>query len=134
MFHQLKIKFLLIILHLTKTKNNFLLIIRLLFQILIIETLLLIPRLLVSIFDGIMICINDEHSLKAESPIKVTEEGISIRVNDEHSLKAEPPIKVTEEGIAICVNDEHLLKAKYPIEVTEEGIAICVNDEHSKKA
>ena len=34
--------------------------------------------------DGIVICVNDEHSLKEESPIEVTEEGIVICVNDEH--------------------------------------------------
>ena len=43
-----------------------------------------------------------------------------ICVNDEHLLKAPFPIEVAEEGIEICVNDEHPLKAKLPIEVTEE--------------
>ena len=32
-------------------------------------------------------------------------------VNDEHSKKAYSPIKVTEEGIGICVNDEQFEKA-----------------------
>ena len=41
-------------------------------------------------------------------PIEVTEEGIVICVNDEHPLKAEFPIEVTEEEIVICVNDEQL--------------------------
>ena len=30
-----------------------------------------------------------------------------ISVNDEHPLKEEFPIEVTEEGIVICVSDEH---------------------------
>ena len=60
-------------------------------------------------------------------------EGIVICVNDEHPLKAESPIEVKDEGISnmICVNDEHPEKAEFPIEVTDEGIVICVNDEHS---
>ena len=35
-------------------------------------------------------------------------EGIVIFINDEHSLKAKYPISVTNEGIEICVNDEHI--------------------------
>ena len=41
------------------------------------------PRYFVSIDDGIVICVNDEHPLKASFPIEVTEEGIVICVNDE---------------------------------------------------
>ena len=69
------------------------------------------PRYFVSIDDGIVICVNDEHPQKAFLPIEVTEEGIVICVNDEHPSKAYLPIEVTEEGIVICVNDEHLQKA-----------------------
>ena len=46
----------------------------------------------ISIWAGIDICDNDEHPLKAESPISFTEEGIVICVNDEHSSKAEFPM------------------------------------------
>ena len=60
----------------------------------------------VLIKEGIVTCSNDEHSLKAYSPIEVTEEGIVIWVNDEHPEKVLRPIEVTEEGIVICVNDE----------------------------
>ena len=42
--------------------------------------------------------------------ISVTEDGIVICVNDEHSLKAESPIEVTEDGIVICVNFLQSLK------------------------
>ena len=48
----------------------------------------LIPRLFLFIFEGIVICVNDEHPLKASFPIEVTEDGIVICVSDEHSLKA----------------------------------------------
>ena len=56
-----------------------------------------------------MICVNDEHPEKAQSPIEITEEGIEkvICVNDEQSEKVKFPISVTEEGIVICVNDLH---------------------------
>ena len=46
------------------------------------------PRYFVSIDDGIVICANDEHPLKASFSIEVTEEGIDICVNDEHPSKA----------------------------------------------
>ena len=75
----------------------------------------------------IVICVNDEHSSKASSPIEVTEEGIVICLNDEHPIKAHFLIAVTEEGFVICVNDEHPGKAYSPIEVIEEGIVICIN-------
>ena len=42
-----------------------------------------IDKLLLSILEGIVICVNDEHPQKAKSPIEVTEEGIVICVNDE---------------------------------------------------
>ena len=48
-----------------------------------------------------------EHPVKA-FPILVTEEGIVIWVNDKHSLKEFSPIEVTEEWIVICVNDEKI--------------------------
>ena len=47
-----------------------------------------------------------------------------ICVNDEHPVKEQDPIEVTEGGIEICVNDEHPSKALSSIEVTEGGIAI----------
>ena len=46
-----------------------------------------ISRLLLSIDDGIVICISDLHALKAEGPISVTEEGIVICDNNEHPEK-----------------------------------------------
>ena len=45
-----------------------------------------------------------------------------ICVNDEHPLKAKFPIEVTEEGIDICVNDEHPQKAPFPIEVLKKKL------------
>ena len=80
--------------------------------------------------DGIVICDNDEHSLKALIPISVTDDGIVICVNDEHSDKTEKSSTVSDEGIVICFNDEHCPKAFGPIDVTEEGIIILVNEEH----
>ena len=61
------------------------------------------------------------HSQKAGSFIEVREEGLSkkICVNDEHPVKDEYPIEVTEEGITICVNEEQFKKAEYLISVTE---------------
>ena len=50
--------------------------------------------LLESIFDGSVICVNDEHPEKASLPIEVPEDGIVICVNDEHSAKAHFPIEV----------------------------------------
>ena len=72
-----------------------------------------IPRLFLLIDDGIVICVSDEHSSKAEFPIEVTDDGIAICVNNEHPEKAEDPIEVTEDGIVnvICVSDEHPKKA-----------------------
>ena len=46
-----------------------------------------------------MICVNDEHSLKAYSPIEITEEGIVICVNDEHLENDPPAILVMNVGI-----------------------------------
>ena len=43
-----------------------------------------------------------------------------------HSLKANSPIEVTEEGIVMEFNPEHPKKAPYLIEVTEDGITIEV--------
>ena len=42
------------------------------------------PRYYVSIADGIVICINDDHPEKVVFPIEVTEERIEICFNDEH--------------------------------------------------
>ena len=42
-------------------------------------------------------------------PILVTESGIVIEVNPEQLLNAESPIEVTEVGIVIAVNFEQLL-------------------------
>ena len=70
-----------------------------------------IPRLFLSIDDGIVICVNDEHPSKALSPIEVTDDGIMICVNDEHWEKEWYPIEVTDDGIVICANDEHWEKA-----------------------
>ena len=59
-----------------------------------------------------------------------------ICVSDEHPMKAKDPIEVTDDGIVICVSDKKLAKAESPIEVTDDGIVnvICANDEHPEKA
>lgn len=100
-----------------------------------------------------MIFVKEEHFLKANDLIRVTEEGIFTWVNDEHPEKAENPIWTTE-GNVICFKEEHSLnieswimrispmissvwiplKANFPILVTEEGIIIWVNEEHLEKA
>ena len=63
----------------------------------------------------------------------ITEEGIVICVNDEHPLKAWSPIEVTWEGLsnAIWFNVGHLLRTPFPIEINEERI---LNDEYPLKA
>ena len=76
-----------------------------------ISTLESRPILNISIYEGIDICVNDEHPENAEDPIEITDEGIEICVKDEHPEKAPSLISVTDEGIVICVNDEHLKKA-----------------------
>ena len=81
--------------------------------------------------EGIEICVNEEHSPN-ENPIDVTDDGVSkvICTNDEHPVKAESPIEVTDERIEISVNCEHPERAKNPIDVIDDGFVICLNDEH----
>ena len=69
----------------------------------------------------------------AFSPIISTDEGIVICFNKSHELKAFPPIIVTDEGIAICFNDMHPKKAKFPISFTDEGIVTCDKEMHLQK-
>ena len=45
-----------------------------------------------------VICVNDEHSSNADSPIDA-DDWIIISVNDEHWLKKHCSIDVTEDGI-----------------------------------
>ena len=52
------------------------------------------------------------------------DDGIVICVNDEHSSKRRFPISITDERISICFNDEHFWKTPHPIEVTDDGIKI----------
>ena len=66
----------------------------------------------------IVICVNDEHSSKASSPIEVTEEGIVICLNDEHPIKAHFLIAVIEEGIVICINLVQFLKHSSSISIS----------------
>ena len=54
-----------------------------------------------------MICANFTNLLKVESLIDVNEEEIVTFVNDEQSVKASSPIEVTDEGIVIS-NDYHI--------------------------
>ena len=57
-------------------------------------------------------------SLKARSPILVTEPGIVISVRFSHHPKALFPISVTESGITIEVKLLQYIKAESPISVT----------------
>ena len=59
---------------------------------------------------------------------------IVTMLNDVHSLKADSPISLTESGIAICVKFEHLKKADVPIVCTLLGIAILLIFAHPKNA
>ena len=85
--------------------------------------------------EGVNISSNDEHPLKAFSPIKVTEEGISIFFNDEQYSNANIFILVKLDGISnmTCFKEMQFLKAQIPIETTDDGIEICVNEEHLMK-
>ena len=51
---------------------------------------------------------NDNHFIKADFSIYLTDDGIEISVYETHSIKAEPLIKVTDEGIINFFNDLHL--------------------------
>lgn len=109
--------------------------------------------------DGKIISINDEHTSKAQSSIKVIEDGFSkviffnevqlwkvpfpivfiedgivITSKDEHSLKTLPSNEITEEGIEICLSDSQLENAWNPICVINGGIETSINDWHSEKA
>ena len=53
-----------------------------------------------------------------------TQEGFVICVNDEHSLKAESPIEVTDEGIVISTKERHLENVYSFISVIKGGIFI----------
>lgn len=57
--------------------------------------------------DGeIEICARRVQLKKADPPKKTTEEGIIILVNDWHSMKANSPIEVTEDGISMDLKCE----------------------------
>ena len=70
-----------------------------------------------------MININDEHPLKAKSPIKVTDDGIMICFNNEHSIKAFLSIEVMDDGIVISVKFSHPEKGEFIIELMNDGIS-----------
>ena len=46
--------------------------------------------------------------MKIQSPFEVTEGGIVISLKDMHSLKAKSPILVTEEGNMFYISNLHL--------------------------
>ena len=46
----------------------------------------------------------------------------------EHSVKAHSPIDITDEGMVICVSESQPSKADSPIDTTDGGIVICVSD------
>lgn len=50
-------------------------------------------------------------------PLVFNEDETCICDNDEHPLKAFTPIEVTEGGMQICLRDEQSKKASSPIEV-----------------
>jgi hypothetical protein len=68
-------------------------------------------------------------SLKASSPIEVTEFGIMIDVKEEHIAKAVVPIEVTEFGIVIEVKEEHAAKASNPIEVIVNVLLLYITED-----
>lgn len=70
------------------------------------------------------------HSLKAPSPITVTEAGITICFIDEHLLNALFSMDPTEEGIDTSLSEEQPSKRCLSIEVKEEGSAISSIDLH----
>lgn len=63
-------------------------------------------------------------SLNAASPMLVTPFGIVMEVNDEHSIKAQSAIFVTLSGIVTDAKLVHLLKTLPLILVTLSGITI----------
>ena len=58
-----------------------------------------------------LIFIRAEQSLKAASPIIVTESGMVMAVREEHPKKARTPIVLTPSGMVMTVREEHSLKA-----------------------
>lgn len=80
--------------------------------------------------EGIDICCNARHPLKASPLIVVTEEGIDIAVNALHWSNAFASIEFTEDGSSnvTWVNEEHAQNAPHPMTCTEEGIIICFNE------
>lgn len=108
--------------------------------------------------EGIDICVNETHSLKELSPMKVTDGGsvisfkfehwekvlVSIFLindgdsninfsSDEHCSNADTPMKPTEEGIVISVSDEQPINPFIKIFVIEEGIFIFLREVHPPK-
>ena len=83
--------------------------------------------------DGIEICVNDSHSLNADSPIDVNDERIDICDSDLQPSKTLSSILVTNDGIMICLSDKQSLNAELPVDLTENGIEIWVIEEHPSK-
>lgn len=88
--------------------------------------------------DEVTICLKDLQFLNDFSPMDVTD-GIIMPVNDEHPLKVDSPMSVTEERSDIWVRDEILRigenacdsqpqKVELSIFVIEEGMDFCVRN------
>ena len=69
--------------------------------------------------------VSEEHPLKANIPIDVTDSGIVMDVSEEHPRKAPCPIDVTDSGIVMDVSEEHPSKTQLPIDVTPSGTTTC---------
>lgn len=84
--------------------------------------------------EGIVICSNAKHPLKASDSIFVIEGGIAISFNAKHSPKAFDPIFVIVEGRVTFIKDLQLKKVFSLISFMGEEIEICIRDEQSEKA
>ena len=69
------------------------------------------PEIVPFVFLMVML-VRPEHSLKASSPMEVTEFGMVMLVRLEHSLKAPPLMEVTEAGMVMLVRLEQPQKAQ----------------------
>ena len=69
------------------------------------------------IFDVIFTVFKLVHPKNVPCSIEVTLDGIVIDINDPHSLNAPNPIDVTDFGMVIDVRLLHSLKALIPIDV-----------------
>lgn len=83
---------------------------------------------------GIQMYTNDEHRLKALSPMDVTRFGRVTVVKHEQPEKAPSPILVTLLGIKTVFNELQSLKASCPMDVTVSGMEIEVIDVQPEKA